>query len=162
MSKSETLIMSDLSVYGSISCDQISSGDIDMLKKDIDLLKRRTDPVYAQKCAVENLLSEYKKFVLSDEWYDATKTWLHLRLDEIFKRYSFSDHIGLVYAGDYTLHYSDRTLIDKSYFDQDITFKVNGRSVSVKKLLNENPEVDGYEFEKFVVNYCSNKYGNSN
>lgn len=159
-SDSGVLLMSDLS--GSISCNTVSSEDIDLLKKEVDLLKRRTDPDYAQKCAVENLLNQYRKLVLSEEWFEATKKWVHLRLDKIFNRYNIPFSVGLAYAGNFAPHYSERSLIDKSFFDHDIIFTVNGRSLSVKTLLNENPEVEGYEFEKFVVNYCSNTYGNSN
>lgn len=125
-------------VDSSLTMDIDKSLDIyySELKKDIELLKRRTDINYAKKCVIEELLAEYRKLVLTEQWFEATKAWVNHRIDEII------------------ISYTNRTLVNKDFMNKDIILKFGDKRVSVKDLLNENPEVEGYEFEKFVISYC--------
>lgn len=153
-------------VDSSLTMDIDKSLDIyySELKKDIEILKRRTDINYAKKCVIEELLAEYRKLVLTEQWFEATKAWVNHRIDEIIISYTkeFDRLFGIVlfgtagirYADDYISSFSDRTLVNKDFMNKDIILKFGDKRVSVKDLLNENPEVEGYEFEKFVISYC--------
>ena len=114
-------------------------------------LKKLTDPEFAQKCVVDKLLDEYKKYVDTDVWYEAALDFLNVKIDNHFlnwnnRKYITTDSINLKF-----------TINDSFDSDDFIFMRKNGNKLSLNNILNDNPEVIGYEFEKHIISYAKEK-----
>jgi hypothetical protein len=143
--------INDASSY--ISSDVASQSEVDKLKDEVEILKRKTDVEYAKECVRKEILDEYNKLVLSDIWFDACKEYVRKRIDEICDSYNkewFLSSGGFLTIGSGI----------GGNWTNDIVFKLNDKEVKISELLNPYPEIEGLEFEKFVINYCNEKKGN--
>jgi len=130
-----------------ISSDVASQSEVDVLKKKIDLLKRVTDVEYAKECVRKEILAEYQSLILTDKWFEASASYIRKRVDEISDGIKNEWEIKM---GGYLTFTNG--IIYKNLCD--IVFISNGREIKVSELLNPNPEIEGLEFEKYVINYC--------
>lgn len=140
--------VNDASIY--ISSDVASQSDVDKLKEQLEIVKRKTDIEYAKECVRKEIIDEYNKLVLSDLWFEACSEYIIKRVDDICKTYEKEWYIssggfltiGNGIGGNWT---------------NDIVFQVNGKTMRISELLNPNPEIEGLEMEKFIIQYCNER-----
>lgn len=136
-------IVNDASSY--ISSDVASQSELDKVKEQLEIIKRKTDVEYAKECVRKEILDEYYSLVLSDLWFDGCAEYIRKRVDDICKK------------NDWVLSSGGFLTIGSGIGGQwtnDIVFSLNGKTTKISELLNPNPEIEGLEFEKFVINYC--------
>jgi len=86
-------------------------------------------------------------------WFEACSEYIRKRVDDICKSYNkkwFLSSGGFLTIGN--------DIGDN--WSNDIVFYINGKTVKVSELLNSYPEIEGFEFEKFVIQYCNEKREN--
>jgi hypothetical protein len=116
----------------------------------IDELRKMHDIDYARKCKIDAILKEYHEMIDTDIWYEAAKAWVNEKIDQNYhklKTFYYLDNTGyLLSTGlDGGLTYSS-TL-------PDIQLNTIDNTILISELHNADPKIEGYEFERFCIDY---------
>lgn len=129
------------------------------LQEELDYLKKLHDPDYAKQFAVEKLLNDYKSMVDTDIWYEAAKEYLKSRVSLIefnvlINNFKFKHNLyDPIISGDG--NYDLITI--QSGGDYNTVVWVDEDGGVLKNFHYQlNPEIEGYEFEKFCIKYKEN------
>lgn len=143
-----------------IDClDVVEQSEFKKLSAVVELIKRKTDVEYARECVKQELFEDYQKLVMTDIWWDACKAWTQEVVDKVITKYKVYN--GFTYADGAWGIFIGKAISPPS--SSDIIFKTANSYMSVNDYLNPFPEIEGFEFEKFIVKYCKeNKDGNNN
>ncbi|MFW5847691.1 MAG: hypothetical protein ACOCVF_02115 [bacterium] len=144
----------------------IKADKIDELEKEVHKLKMLHDYDYAIKYKTKQLLDTYQELVNTPEWYQAIKAWLNRKIDRIV------DNLWWKFKMDHPtpITYNPLYPFLIGYKGGELTAITNGTDIFITcedgnqiKLntaissIHKEPEVEGYEFEKFVIEYCNSK-----